>query len=559
MADSKFKTRVKAQAGVQLPAELINRALTVDAAGDVKSSAVTTTELGHVSGVTSAIQTQLDAKATTVSLNNHINNATAAHAASAISNTAAGNLVAINVQTALNELQSDIDTRALDSAVIKKDGSVAFTANQSMGGFKLTSLGAPTAGSDAATKLYVDNSLEGLKPKQAVRVATTANITLSAVQTIDGIAVVAGNRVLVKDQTLPANNGIYDVAAGAWTRSTDFDSVSPVDEINRAYVAVQEGAANAGKLYVQFGTVTTLGTDAINFTFFNSVSGLIGGDGVTVSGSNISVDHDGLGLQFVATQLALRLDGATLTKAALGLKLSDTAVIPGTYGTATQTSTVIVDQQGRLTSASNTTIAIPSTQVTDFNEAAQDAVGTILTDSATIDFTYNDAGNTITAIVIDASITNAKIASGVDAVKLADGSVSNAEFQFLDGVTSSIQTQLNNKVTATTGDIQHTTFSAANNQAAAANVTGLAFANASVRSFKALVSVAIDATADLFEQFELMAIQKGATWDLSQTAVGDDSGLVFSITNAGQVQYTSTNVLGFVTSTVNFRAIVTLV
>ncbi len=79
------------------------------------------------------------------------------------------------------------------------------------------------------------------------------------------------------------------------------------------------------------------------------------------------------------------------------------------------------------------------------NEQAQDAVGTILVDTATIDFTYNDATPSITADVINGSITDAKIATGIDAAKLADGSVSNTEFQFINSVTSNVQTQLNNK------------------------------------------------------------------------------------------------------------------
>ena len=102
-------------------------------------------------------------------------------------------------------------------------------------------------------------------------------------------------------------------------------------------------------------------------------------------------------MTFVATQLALELDGATLTKSSAGLKLSDTAVTPESFGSATETVSITVDQQGRLTAASEQLIDIPSTQVNDFVEAAQDAVGTILTDSADIDFTYNDGVPSITA------------------------------------------------------------------------------------------------------------------------------------------------------------------
>lgn len=112
---------------------------------------------------------------------------------------------------------------------------------------------------------------------------------------------------------------------------------------------------------------------------------------------------------------------------------------------------------------------------------------------------------------------------------------------------------------SSSGDILETSFSLANNQAAAANVTGLSFSNSTVRSFDALVSVAIDATTDLFEVFTLRGIQKGASWDMSQTSNGDASLVVFSITTAGQVQYTDANYSGFVSGTVKFRSIVTSV
>ena len=114
-------------------------------------------------------------------------------------------------------------------------------------------------------------------------------------------------------------------------------------------------------------------------------------------------------------------------------------------------------------------------------------------------------------------------------------------------------------ITSTTGDITLTSFSIANNQVAAADVTGLTFANASVRAAEILFSVAIDATADLFEAGKIILIQRGADWQMSQSSVGDVSGVVFSVTTAGQVQYTSTNNAGFVTGTVKFRAIVTTV
>ena len=97
--------------------------------------------------------------------------------------------------------------------------------------------------------------------KKSVRVATTANITLSAPQTIDGIAVVAGNRVLVKNQTTTAQNGIYIVAAAAWTRSVAADGST---EIDSAVVGVDEGTANGGKFFTNvFKSTDVVGTTAM--------------------------------------------------------------------------------------------------------------------------------------------------------------------------------------------------------------------------------------------------------------------------------------------------------
>lgn len=109
------------------------------------------------------------------------------------------------------------------------------------------------------------------------------------------------------------------------------------------------------------------------------------------------------------------------------------------------------------------------------------------------------------------------------------------------------------------GDLSEGSFSAVNNQTSPANVTGLAFANATVRSFDALVSVSIDATTDLYEEFKLQGIQKASNWEMSIESLGDDSGITFSITTGGQIQYTSSNLTGFVSNTIKYRAVTTTV
>lgn len=108
-------------------------------------------------------------------------------------------------------------------------------------------------------------------------------------------------------------------------------------------------------------------------------------------------------------------------------------------------------------------------------------------------------------------------------------------------------------VSPTTGDIIDTAFAISNNQASAANVTGFAFSS-SVRSFKALVGVSIDATSDLFEENIINGINKGSGWDISISTLGDNSLIVFSITSGGQIQYTSASYAGFVSGKIKFRA-----
>lgn len=189
------------------------------------------------------------------------------------------------------------------------------------------------------------------------------------------------------------------------------------------------------------------------------------------------------------------------------------------------------------------------------DERAQDAVGAMVASSSTVSLTYVDATPSLTA----AAITQMSITSDASGLMLVGDSASPGNTQYYGTDGSGTKGFFAIPAVGSAGDIQETSFSAANNVSSAADVTGFAFANATVRSFSALVSVSLDATSDLFEEFTLQGIQKASSWNMSVDSVGDNSGITFSITSAGQIQYTSGNAAGFVSNTIKFRAITTTI
>lgn len=184
---------------------------------------------------------------------------------------------------------SDFDTQVRTSRL---DQMAAPTGSVSLNGQKITNLATPTASGDAATKAYVDDNIAGLSWKDEVRVATTANGTLATAyedgDTVDGVTLATGDRILLKDQTTGADNGIYVVnASGAPTRSTDADSGA---EMKGAAVFVSEGTTNGGTRWVCNNTGTiTLGSTSLTFVSFGGGASYSAGAGLTLSGSTFDV------------------------------------------------------------------------------------------------------------------------------------------------------------------------------------------------------------------------------------------------------------------------------
>ena len=182
------------------------------------------------------------------------------------------------------------------------------TASVDLNSQKITNLATPTTATDAANKGYVDAAVVGIDWKASVRVATTASVTLATAfangQVIDGVTLATGDRILIKDQSAGADNGIYTVnASGAPTRSTDADTAA---EITASFaVFVEEGTANADSAWTltNNGTVT-VGTTVLVFTQFTGLGQITAGNGLTKLGNTLDVVA-GLGIIANANDVAI--------------------------------------------------------------------------------------------------------------------------------------------------------------------------------------------------------------------------------------------------------------
>lgn len=305
---------------------------------------------------------------------------------------------------------SDITT-ALAYTPINKAGdtnvssfSMASAANITVsGGGTITGLPTvPVGASDAASKAYVDSTAQGMDPKASVRVATTTSGTLATSfangQVVDGITLVTNDRILIKNQAAPAENGVYTVnASGAPTRASD---MSAWGEVPSAFCWIEQGTANADTGWVctadQGGT---LGTTAITFVQFGGMGTYTAGTGLTLTGTTFSITSPiattlgGTGMSTVGSAnqvLGVNTGGTTLeyktitagsaisvTPSAGAITIANTGVtsnvagtgvsVSGATGAVTITNTGVTSAAGtanQITASASTgavTLSIPST------------------------------------------------------------------------------------------------------------------------------------------------------------------------------------------------------
>ena len=186
----------------------------------------------------------------------------------------------------------------------------------------------PSSANDIVNYLALQSYAVGISWKAPVTAATMTNITRSGTQTIDGKAVVAGDTVLVKNQTNSAENGIYQVNAGAWTYATGCTTWS---QYVSALVFVEFGTQQGSAWYCTAQPGGTLGTTAMTWSNFSAAANYTAGTGLTLSGFQFSITPVGTA---------------------------------GTYGSASAVPVFVTNASGQVTSVTNTSIAIAGSQIT---------------------------------------------------------------------------------------------------------------------------------------------------------------------------------------------------
>ena len=266
---------------------------------------------------------------------------------------------------------------------------------------------APTGSTDLVNKQYVDYLAAGLSWKAPVTAATTVaggNITLSGAQTIDTVSVVAGDTVLVKNQTNAAENGIYDVKSGPWTRSIGADTWN---EFLGAIVFILEGSQTGSAWYCTAQPGGTLDVTPINWSNFSVASSYTAGTGLTLAGTQFSI--------------------------------TNTSVTANSYGSASSVPTFTVNAQGQLTLASNASIAINGNQITSGTIGSSylsgsytgiTGVGTLTAgtwNGSTISVGYGGTGATTLSGYVKGNGVSAFTASSTIPTSDLSGTISNAQ------------------------------------------------------------------------------------------------------------------------------------
>ena len=343
-------------------------------------------------------------------------------------------------------------------------GAVSFNSQ------KITSLATPTASTDGATKGYVDSVSQGLDVKDSVKVATTGNITLSGTQTIDGVAVSADERVLVKDQSTASQNGLYLCKASTWERTTDLATGANAAGM---FTFVEQGTANAdnGFTCTSNSGSAVVGTNNLVFAQFSGAGSVTAGDGLDKSGNTMSVDLKANGgLVIESTEVAVDLAASSITGTLAigdgGTGATSASAARTALGLAIGTNVQAFDAQltdiaGLTPTDSNFIVGDGSNFVLESGATARASLGAQASATDLTNLSSCQSGgsaalaaltSTEIAILDGATVTTAElnildgVTSTATELNILDGAtLTTTELNYVDGVTSAIQTQLDAK------------------------------------------------------------------------------------------------------------------
>lgn len=266
-------------------------------------------------------------------------------------NTLTGNYT---FQTGSTTFSGTVSGAGIDTYVLAKrlDQFAAPNADVSINSNRLTNVADPVNAQDAATKAYVDAARSGLDVKASVRVATTTAGTLATSfangQIVDGVTLVTGDRILIKNQAGGSENGIYTVnATGAPTRATDADANTEVTP--GMFTFVEDGTTNAASGWVLSNTGSiSLGTTALTFALFSMAGNIMAGAGLSKTGDVLSVGTAS------TSRIVVNADTIDLATTDVSAGSNYTRVTVDAYGRVTAADSPLVVAAGKTLTANNT-------------------------------------------------------------------------------------------------------------------------------------------------------------------------------------------------------------